>query len=104
MAQYVLNDLHVDSGLAKPGSTGVAQGMAAKLRKQDKVLRLDCTTFAFCQLFLVAVADDTVNAFIDGAVMLALAKTVYKNKIPEYNGILGSVQTVPVSLFQHLPR
>ena len=74
VAQYVLNDLHVDSGLAKPGSAGVPQGMATKLRKQNKVFRLDCTAFAFCQLFLVAVADDTVNAFIDGAVMLALTK------------------------------
>ena len=80
MAQYVLNDLHVDSGLAKTGSTGVTQGMTAKLRKQDKVLRLDCTAFAFCQLFLVAVADDTVNAFIDGAVMLALPKRFTKIK------------------------
>ena len=67
MTQDVLNDLHVDSDLAKPGSAGVPQGMATKLRKQNKVFRLDCTAFAFCQLFLVAVADDTVNAFIDGA-------------------------------------
>ena len=64
MSKKILNDLHVDTGSAKPRRTGMSEGMAREFRKQ---YHLTLLLFSFTSLFqnlLIAVSHDAPQSLV----------------------------------------
>ena len=75
VSQRILNHLDVHARFAHPGRERMPQGMTTETRQKNGTVRV------FGKNFIVAVADDAADRFIQRSLMLTFTKTIDEDEV-----------------------